>query len=552
MSRPSVSSKVRITDMSTNNGEHLVLISSSSLNDSTDNNNNNKKKSSSSSSFTSFTVVVLLIFFFSLITAAALYTTTTPKSTSRSRSMFKSNNDKGQRSLLKSKETQTQTTASLLDWLFVPKSFLLRTQTKHQKQKNEKTDNIEIFVIAQPGDERDKEGFERIRNSFPAAQTTIGITAAKWPEQIKEAEWAIEPIRKLNEELFDTNKYHYSEKFVKENERTAHSLKNLRWIGVIDERNEKSGKLPKDKVGLAHHIGCLFAHLHAWRSVTEQLGKQRAWIMESDGNEVPDRTLEMKQLLRNVPDDFDFISLGPHYDEVCIRTEHTVGFFPSNNCEKSRFEFKVEKDPNDKYSRSGKKTFYYWPKMGNGAGLQSYLIGPNFYDKVMRYLARHGADMIDAFMFGHLCQNNYVNEEAKVGGIEPPKGFEDITTKRLTSRDESGLKILNCYVVGPVEDCADCLFKHEEEEGEEEVDKNKSDYDDDKKEGSLGEDVLVSERRPFAFQNNHEKEMAGDSTNFVGSDESFEDLLSKFETKHGAAKKPKLSTTTKNAKSMIK
>ena len=67
---------------------------------------------------------------------------------------------------------------------------------------------------------------------------------------------------------------------------------------------------------------------------------------------------------------------------------------------------------------------------------------------VIRWIltARHGADMIDAYMFGHICQNNYVSEEARDGGLEPPKGFDDLSTKRLTSRDESGLKILNCYV----------------------------------------------------------------------------------------------------------
>ena len=55
-------------------------------------------------------------------------------------------------------------------------------------KKTDKTDHIEIFVIVQPGNKRDKEGFERIQNKFPAAQTTLGITAAEWPKNIEEAE----------------------------------------------------------------------------------------------------------------------------------------------------------------------------------------------------------------------------------------------------------------------------------------------------------------------------------------------------------------------------
>jgi len=295
------------------------------------------------------------------------------------------------------------------------------------------------------------------------------------------------------------------------------------WIGLIDERNPKTGKLTKDRMGIAHHVGCLFAHLHAWRDVHEQLGHTRAWVMESDGNEIPDRTLEMRQLLRNVPDDFDFISLGPHYDEVCVRTEHTVGFFPSNNCEKSRFEFEVEKDPNDKYSRAGTKTFYYWPKMGTSAGFQSYLIGPNFYEKVTRYMARHGADMIDAYMFGHICQNNYVSEEARDGGLEPPKGFDDLSTKRLTSRDESGLKILNCYVIGPVEE----KIVESDEGG---IEKDKDSATESTSAGTSTEENM--EGSPLGEDESSSlKQVQGDSN------ESFDDLLSRFSAKHPVAEK---------------
>ena len=131
--------------------------------------------------------------------------------------------------------------------------------------------------------------------------------------------------------------------------------------------------------------------------------------------------------------------------------------------------------------------------------------------------------MIDAYMFGHICQNNYVSEEARDGGLEPPKGFDDLSTKRLTSRDESGLKILNCYVIGPVEEKI-----VESDEGGIEKDKDSATEStsagastDENMEGSpLGEDESSSL-----------KQVQGDSN------ESFDDLLSRFSAKHPVAEK---------------
>ena len=55
--------------------------------------------------------------------------------------------------------------------------------------------------------------------------------------------------------------------------------------------------------------------------------------------------------------------------------------------------------------------------------------------------------MIDAFTFGHLCQDDYKNAQMRDEGFAMPD-LSDPWQKRETSRDEQNydLKILNCYL----------------------------------------------------------------------------------------------------------
>ena len=48
------------------------------------------------------------------------------------------------------------------------------------------------------------------------------------------------------------------------------------------------------------------------------------------------------------------------------------------------------------------------------------MIGQKFQEKIYKYMARFGADMIDAFTFGHLCQDDYKNAQMRDEGFAMP------------------------------------------------------------------------------------------------------------------------------------
>ena len=60
------------------------------------------------------------------------------------------------------------------------------------------------------------------------------------------------------------------------------SLVGVPWIDAIELREANTGALRSERVGLSHHIGCLFAHMKAWQNMKD-LGMNKAWIMEADG-----------------------------------------------------------------------------------------------------------------------------------------------------------------------------------------------------------------------------------------------------------------------------
>jgi hypothetical protein len=293
--------------------------------------------------------------------------------------------------------------------------------------------SADIVVIVQRNDAEDHENFNRIKKTLPDATSDIGVTPTEWPENIDDAEWAIEPIRKLNKEFFNRGWKH------PDPVRNGDNLKNLPWLGIIDERNDAGG-MTEEQYGGAHHIGCLFAHLHAWRKVLESnSGKKFSLIMEADG-----LNWQMKHLdaiVANVPEDADFVLLTNFYEAACAQPDE-AGF-----CDKQGNTYPILAEDGPKKGQQLTGNFYYWPKDRSGAGFTRYLIGPKFQEKVYKYMARFGADMIDAFTFGHLCQDDYANAKMRDEGFAMPDG-SDPFQKRETSRDEKnyGLKVLNCYL----------------------------------------------------------------------------------------------------------
>ena len=293
--------------------------------------------------------------------------------------------------------------------------------------------SADVLVIVQINSRKDHEDFAKIQKTLPDAKSVVGVTPTEWPENIRDAEWAIEPIRRLNREFFQKGWKH------PDPVRNGDNLKNLPWVGVIDER-QANGKITEFQYGGSHHIGCLFAHLHAWRTVLESnSGKKFSLIMEADG-----MNWQMKHLdaiVANVPEDADFVLLTNFYEAACAQPDE-AGF-----CDKQGNTYPIVVEDGPKKGQHLTGNFYYWPKDRSGAGFARYLIGPKFQEKVYKYMARFGADMIDAFTFGHLCQDDYKNAQMRDEGFAMPD-LSDPWQKRETSRDEQNydLKILNCYL----------------------------------------------------------------------------------------------------------
>ncbi|CAL6300734.1 unnamed protein product [Bathycoccus prasinos] len=208
--------------------------------------------------------------------------------------------------------------------------------------------SADIVVIVQRNDAEDHENFDKIRKTLPDATSDVGVTPTEWPENIGDAEWAVEPIRKLNKEFFQRGWKHPDAL------RNGDNLKNLPWLGIVDERNSTGG-MTEEQYGGAHHIGCLFGHMHAWRTVLESnSGKKFSLIMEADG-----LNWQMKHLdaiVANVPEDADFVLLTNFYEAACAQPDEG-GF-----CDKQGNTYPILAEDGPKKGQQLTGNFYYWPK----------------------------------------------------------------------------------------------------------------------------------------------------------------------------------------------
>ena len=303
--------------------------------------------------------------------------------------------------------------------------------------------DINLMIITRHQNKDDYRGFHAIKAVFPRAEQTWGVDPTAWPKHIDEAEHAVSNIRNINARNFaDGNKIASSKDRYWDERRSAQNLVGVPWIDAIDLREAKTGALSPERVGLSHHIGCLFAHMKAWQNMKD-LGMNKAWIMEADGllkmqeySNIP--LWAMTSVAQNLPKDADFVLLHKGMDKFC-------GTDGSLCAMHSTFEAKNLFNPSDHAMLS----FRHWPIEGSEAGLQTYIVSERFVDKMQEFIAAHGSDMIDAFLYGNLCQNEYKSQEER-GKLWAMNYMSQHAQKApYSSADERGLKILNCYIVAP-------------------------------------------------------------------------------------------------------
>ena len=341
-----------------------------------------------------------------------------------------------------------------------------KEEEEEEAEKKSKVEQQRVFnplVIIQRDNEKDERDLKRIKTVFPNANSIFGVNAGQWPSHLEDAEYGLAPLRIFNRENFKSKTWK-----IDNTRRNRENLKGIQWIESIDQRNPVTGKLGDGRMPIAHHIGCMYAHFNAWRAVDDMAynkGDDKvypAWIMEADAyvdeNQMKPR---MTRLLQKAPKDYDFLMMkrelflglcGPDRPGNCKRSENFIRLGePGANAKKTvpdGFERRIY--------------FYYWPLDGPGAGLSSYAIGPDFSYKAFNFISRKGADMIDGFIFGKLCRDDYVSEDAANPGNFLLPGIGSALVKPRTieaNTKDNKLKVLNCYLVGDVE-----LVKKEDEE----------------------------------------------------------------------------------------
>jgi len=181
------------------------------------------------------------------------------------------------------------------------------------------------------------------------------VYPAVWPETLDLAEEAVEELDKI------------------------HPTHGLHWFANLDAAKKNNGQLPRGVGFLSHHIGCLFSHMRMWR--LHQKRKQ-PWtiIFESDGwwsSHIPQGHLQ--SIVDNAP---------PHADVI---------FFQFHGPASGQF---VKQWPAGK----GMIYMYEYNQVLGAAGLQAYMIGPKFADKILDQIDYlHGADMVDAWLLINIC-----------------------------------------------------------------------------------------------------------------------------------------------------
>ena len=161
--------------------------------------------------------------------------------------------------------------------------------------------SADVLVIVQINSQKDHEDFAKIQKTLPDAKSVVGVTPTEWPQNIQDAEWAIEPIRRLNSEFFQKGWKH------PDPVRNGDNLKHLMWLGVIDERQAAGSLSQSSSRRLASHRVFVRSLARLANGIRVQLG-EKVFLNHGSGRyELADETFDA--IVANVPEDADFVLL---------------------------------------------------------------------------------------------------------------------------------------------------------------------------------------------------------------------------------------------------
>ena len=249
-------------------------------------------------------------------------------------------------------------------------------------------------------------GGDAVRRNVRA---TPGVDVSEWPQNIDFAQYAVSGVL-ARARLLPDNRARADEAI----------LRDLPWLNILTQRDASTGAVTDPELlSRGHHFGCLFAHIAQWQMAADS-GNADTMVFESDGFidgllGVPASALGAVQA--NAPADYDVVFL--HHPGEGPQVGDKVKEFTSE--------------------RGDEVEMFTYEHPDGPSGLSGYMFSDRFVRKMLPLIASRGADMVDAWVAGHLCrplpENDWAYNLPNYAGANGGRGVQ------------WGEKFLNCYKV---------------------------------------------------------------------------------------------------------
>jgi len=249
-------------------------------------------------------------------------------------------------------------------------------------------------------------GGDAVRRNVRA---TPGVDVSEWPQNIDFAQYAVSGVL-ARARLLPDNRARADEEI----------LRDLPWLDILTQRDASTGAVTDPELlSRGHHFGCLFAHIAQWQMAADS-GNADTMVFESDGFidgllGVPASALGAVQA--NAPADYDVVFL--HHPGEGPQVGDKVKEFTSE--------------------RGDEVEMFTYEHPDGPSGLSGYMFSDRFVRKMLPLIASRGADMVDAWVAGHLCrplpENDWAYNLPNYAGANGGRGVQ------------WGEKFLNCYKV---------------------------------------------------------------------------------------------------------
>ena len=272
-----------------------------------------------------------------------------------------------------------------------------------------------FITLGRPGESRTiKPAVRSLAESFGGdavrrnVRATPGVDVSAWPANVDFAEYAVSGVL-AHARALPENRARADEAI----------LGDLPWLDILTRRDAHGAVTDPELLSRGHHFGCLFAHIAQWQMAADTRNAD-TMVFESDGFVdgllgVPTSALGAVQA--NAPADYDVVFL--HHPGEGPQVGDKVSAFTSE--------------------RGDEVEMFTYEHPDGPSGLSGYMFSDRFVRKMLPLIASRGADMVDAWIAGHLCrplpENDWAYNLPNYAGANGGRGVQ------------WGEKFLNCYKV---------------------------------------------------------------------------------------------------------